>query len=98
MNPTATLRFRRATAVLAVAWALLALVAGVRGNLSAATRPEMPFAQSGIAGRHVLHSLTPEALAAGLSPGDELLGRLATTCAELLPRLGQLVLLPATGA
>lgn len=73
MTPQATLRFRRVTAALAVAWALLALVAGVEGQLEAAARPSMPFVGSAAAGRFVLHEVAPSAREAGVEEGDRLL-------------------------
>jgi len=73
MNPRSTQRFRRATALLAIAWALFAFVLGVRGQLYAVSTPSPPFSYSGIAGRAVLHGTTAAAAEAGLAPGDKLL-------------------------
>ena len=73
MNPGATLRFRRVTAVIAIAWALLALVVGVRARLEAQTRPIPPFTFTGAAGRLVVHHVFPEARDAGMEPRDRLL-------------------------
>jgi hypothetical protein len=52
-------------------WALLALLAGcVLGSKpDPADRPSL----SSVAGRHVIHGVTPEAAAAGLAPRDRLL-------------------------
>ncbi len=73
MNPSSTQRFRRATALLAIAWALFALVLGVRGQLAAARHASPPFSYSGVAGRAVVHAVTPAAAEAGLAAGDRLL-------------------------
>ncbi|MGH7287852.1 MAG: hypothetical protein ACREI8_07520, partial [Myxococcota bacterium] len=73
MTPKATTRFRQATAALAIVWALLALLAGVRARLEASIGPSLPFSMSSAAGRHVIHDVTPAAAAAGLSPRDRLL-------------------------
>ena len=73
MNPRSTQRFRRATALLAIAWALFALALGVRGQLAAARHASPPFSYSGVAGRAIIHGLTPPAEAVGLAPGDHLL-------------------------
>ena len=55
MNPRSTQRFRRATALLAIAWALFALALGVRGQLAAARHASPPFSYSGVAGRAIIH-------------------------------------------
>jgi signal transduction histidine kinase len=73
MNPRSTQRFRRATALLAIAWALFALALGVRGQIAARRHPSPPFSYSGVAGRAVIHGVTPAAQAAGLTAGDHLL-------------------------
>jgi len=73
MNPSATLRFRRATAALAIAWALLAFVAGLHGQVIAARSPALPFTWSAAAGRMVIHTLTPSAEAAGFEARDTLI-------------------------
>jgi signal transduction histidine kinase len=73
MNPRSTQRFRRATALLAIAWALFAFALGLRGQLAASNAPSPPFSYSGVAGRAVLHGTTPAAAAAGLGAGDRLL-------------------------
>jgi signal transduction histidine kinase len=72
MTPRATQRFRRATAAFAIAWALVALLAGVRARLEAASQPLPPFTFSSAAGRHVVHVPTPAAAAAGVEPRDRL--------------------------
>jgi signal transduction histidine kinase len=73
MNPRSTQRFRRATALLAIAWAMLALALGVRGQLAATRHASPPFSYSGVAGRAVIHSTTLAAAQAGLAAGDRLL-------------------------
>ena len=72
MTPRATQRFRRATAALAIGWALLALGAGVRARLESSSQPHPPFTFSSAAGRHVVHTLAPAARAAGVEPRDRL--------------------------
>ncbi len=86
MSPIATLRFRRATALIAVLWALAGLFLGVRGNLAEAQRPRTPFTSSGVAGRQVVHSVTPEAASAGIRAGDRFI---ATTKQSRLDAHGQ---------
>ena len=73
MNPGATARFRRVTALAAVCWAVLAAGVGVRAYLRAAGMPSVPFSVSSAAGRHVINETSPAAVAAGLRPGDHLL-------------------------
>jgi two-component system NtrC family sensor kinase len=73
MNPRATLRFRRATAALAIAWALLAFAVGLHGQLVASRFPATPFTWSAAAGHVVIHTLTPSAAAAGLEARDRLI-------------------------
>ncbi|MEN8159776.1 MAG: hypothetical protein ABFS41_06885, partial [Myxococcota bacterium] len=73
MTPKATTRFRQATAAIAIAWALLALLAGVRARLEASVAPSLPFSLSSAAGRHVIHDAGPAAAAAGLGARDRLL-------------------------
>ncbi len=73
MTPKATTRFRQATAAIAIAWALLALLVGVRARLEASIAPSLPFSLSSAAGRHVVHDVAPAAGAAGLGRRDRLL-------------------------
>ncbi len=73
LTPKATTRFRQATAALAIVWALLALLAGVRARFEASIEPGLPFSMSSAAGRHVIHGVSAAAAAAGLSPRDRLL-------------------------
>jgi len=73
MNPRATLRFRRATAALAIAWAMLAFAVGLQGQVQASRSPALPFTWSAAAGRLVIHTLTPAAEAAGFETRDRLI-------------------------
>jgi signal transduction histidine kinase len=73
LTPKATTRFRQATAAIAIVWALLALLAGVRARLEASVEPGLPFSMSSAAGRHVIHDVVPAAAEAGLAPRDRLL-------------------------
>ena len=72
MSPRATTRFRQATTAVALCWAILALVVGVRAQLEQSRSPTMPFAMASAAGIHTIHAVTPVAEAAGLGPGDRL--------------------------
>jgi signal transduction histidine kinase len=70
MSPTATLRLRRATALIAILWALVALGLGVEGNLAETGRLRAPFGHGGVSGRQVVHAMTAAAADAGVSAGD----------------------------
>jgi signal transduction histidine kinase len=72
LTPKATTRFRQATAAVAIVWALLALLAGVRARLESGILPGPPFSLSSAAGVHVIHAVMPEAAAAGIAPRDRL--------------------------
>ncbi len=74
MSPGSTARFRRITAAIALLWALAAFLAGVRSQLRGEDRPSTPFSFSSAAGRHVIHTPTPDAAAAGLRPRDHWIG------------------------
>jgi hypothetical protein len=74
MNRNATLRFRRATALLALAWALLAFSFAAVERLTA--RPELvpPLVIGGLATQPWrISALSFEARAKGVAPGDHLL-------------------------
>src|SRR5262245_21720518 len=73
MNPRSTQRFRRVTALLAIVWALCALIIGVRGQVAFQRSPSPPFSFSAVAGRAVVHGVTPAAREAGIDSGDRLL-------------------------
>ena len=73
MNRNATLRFRRVTALLALAWALLAVGFAVFERL---TQPELvpPLLVGGLTTQPWrIAAAAPEARAAGVTPGDRLL-------------------------
>ncbi|MDJ0787581.1 MAG: ATP-binding protein [Myxococcota bacterium] len=73
MNPTATLRFRQATAIAAIAWALLAGLVGLRARIEMGQLPFLPFDFSGAAGQAVVHGTSPGAEALGVEPRDRLM-------------------------
>jgi len=70
MNPTSTLRMRRWTAFLAIAWAVLAIVLSVASLRVDPDGLSHPFSDSRLGGRAVIESLAPSAAATGASPGD----------------------------
>jgi signal transduction histidine kinase len=72
VTPKATTRFRQATAAVAIVWALLALLAGVRARLESGILPGPPFSLSSAAGVHVIHAVSPAAAAVGIEPRDRL--------------------------
>jgi signal transduction histidine kinase len=84
LTPKATTRFRQATAAIAIVWALLALLAGVRARLEASVEPGVPFSVSSAAGRHVINDVTSAAAEAGLAPRDRLLAVDGVPTAEWL--------------
>jgi len=73
MNPTASIRFRRVTAALAVLWALAGIVSAAASLVHTDRTLGMPFTPSGVAGVVVVQDPSPEALEGGLDPGDRLL-------------------------
>ncbi len=73
MSATASTRFRQATALLALLWAILAVGVGLRAKIEVALRPSLPIAYSNAAGVASVHAATPEAAAAGVAPRDRLL-------------------------
>ncbi len=73
MNPTSTLRFRRATALLAVAWALLAILLSFSALRSREDVLCHPFSDTRIGDRAVIQTLSPAAVGSGPEPGDLLL-------------------------
>ena len=73
MNPTATLRLRRITAIIAIGWALLAFVHNVAGQLWFGTAPEWPLEVSGIGGVAIVQGVSARARQMGVEPGDRLL-------------------------
>ncbi|HEY8153996.1 MAG TPA: ATP-binding protein [Myxococcota bacterium] len=73
MNPTSTLRMRRWTAFVAMAWALLGIFLSVASLRIAPGDISPPFSDSRLAGRAVIESLAPSALGTGAEPGDRIL-------------------------
>ena len=74
MNPTATARLRRATAAIALTWALVAFGLSIALHFDAEHRYGPPFLFEGLAtDPWRISNLTPEATAAGLKEGDRLL-------------------------
>jgi signal transduction histidine kinase len=73
LDPVATQRFRRVTAALAIAWALLALVLSVQGQLGGRDRLYPPVSYSVVAGVSTVQWAGAEAAEAGVQPGDRLL-------------------------
>ncbi|MCZ7617774.1 MAG: GAF domain-containing sensor histidine kinase [Myxococcota bacterium] len=74
MNRNATLRFRRVTALLALAWVVLALGFAAAHRLSAAPEVVPPLLISGLATHPWrISAVSDEARAAGIAPGDRLL-------------------------
>jgi signal transduction histidine kinase len=73
MSPSASSRFRQWTAIAALAWAVLAGIAGLRARIEIAAHPTLPFAFSNAAGIAVVHAATPNAAKAGLEPLDRIL-------------------------
>ena len=73
MNPTATARLRRATAAIALAWALVAFGLSIALHFDAEHRFGPPFLLEGLAtDPWRISGVTPEAAAAGLTDGDQL--------------------------
>jgi len=72
MNPTATLRLRQITAAIAVTWALLSLLFSIVGNSVGLPEAGPPLNLTSGTGRLLVQGGTPEALEAGLEPGDVL--------------------------
>ncbi len=73
MNPTSTLRMRRWTAFLAIAWALLAIFLSIGGLRSQPGALSHPFSDSRLGGRAVIERVSASAAEAGASPGDSIL-------------------------
>ena len=72
MNSTLTLRFRRVTGLAGACWALLAIGLSVLALFSPRDELALPLNCSLVAGVAVVYWATPEALAAGVEPGDRL--------------------------
>ncbi len=73
MNPSSTLRWRRLSAALAVAWALSALGLSVLATHVGGDVLQHPFADTRLGGTAVVVWATPEAEAAGIESGDRIL-------------------------
>jgi signal transduction histidine kinase len=73
MNPAATLRLRRATGLLAAAWALLAIALSIYALLSPRDELALPMNCSFVAGTALVQWATPEARLAGVDAGDRVL-------------------------
>jgi len=73
MNPVSTLRFRRATGLLAAGWALLAVGLSVFALLSPPAELSLPIRCSFITGVATVQSLSPEAVQAGVAVGDRVI-------------------------
>ena len=73
MNPTATVRLRRATAAIALVWALVAFGLSVKLRVDSEQRHGPPFLFEGLAtDPWRISAVTPAAAAAGLEDGDHL--------------------------
>jgi len=73
MNPTATVRLRRATAAIALIWALVGFGLSIALHFDAEDRFGPPFLLEGLAtDPWGISVLAPEAAAAGLEAGDQL--------------------------
>jgi signal transduction histidine kinase len=73
MNPTATLRFRRATAAFAIVWALIAIGLSLYPIVLPKDYLTLPFQTTGLAGTVIVQAACSEARAAGVEAGDRLL-------------------------
>jgi signal transduction histidine kinase len=73
MNPTSTLRMRRLTAALAVAWAGVAIVLSLASLRIPPGQLHHPFLDSRLGGASVIEWVAPAAAAQGLEPGDRIL-------------------------
>jgi signal transduction histidine kinase len=72
MNPTATARLRRATAAIALVWALVAFGLSIALHFDAEHRFGPPFVLEGLpTDPWRISGVTPEATAAGLKEGDQ---------------------------
>jgi signal transduction histidine kinase len=97
MNPTATVRLRRATAALALAWALAAFAFSVAIRLDAERLYGPPFFFEGLAtDPWRIASVAPEAEASGVETGDRLVGIDGWTTGGAIHRWRQLFRADAT--
>ena len=73
MSPDATRRMRRATALVAVLWAVSALALAIYGQFAAPRRVDPPLQTTAIGGLAVISTRSSEAKEAGVRLGDRLL-------------------------
>ena len=73
MSPSSTLRLRRVTAALAVAWGLFGIGASGVVLVDAGEEVAHPFWDSRLGGSAVIQSLHPSAVGRGAEPGDYIL-------------------------
>ncbi len=73
MNPTSTLRMRRATALLAAGWAFLAILLSLVVLRAPEDRLAQPFTSSVMGSFGVVQRVAPEAAGSELRPGDKVL-------------------------
>ena len=73
MTPEATQRLRRSTALLAVVWAVSALVLAIYGQVSSRRVVDPPIVTSTLGGLAIVNSVSEEAAAAGVELGDHVL-------------------------
>ena len=79
LNPEATQRMRNATAALAVAWAVLALVLSLAAKLEIGRSPVPPLSPLGVGGGFwLVEWASPEAQAAGVQSGDRIVALAAS--------------------
>ncbi len=92
MNPKATLRLRRFTAIIAVAWAAVAFLAGLELRFTEPSAPRLPFSLENVAGVSLIVSdVTPAAERAGVEVGDFLTEIDGQHIDEWMPRLRSLL-------
>jgi signal transduction histidine kinase len=70
MNPSSTLRARRAVAGLFLAWAIAAIVLSLGALRAPGDRLYHPFTHTRIATTSVIHEVSPSAQGSGAEPGD----------------------------
>src|SRR5215510_7813667 len=70
MNPSSTLRVRRATAGLFLAWAVAAIVLSLAALRAPGDRLYHPFTHTRLATTSVIHEVAPSAQGSGAEPGD----------------------------
>jgi S1-C subfamily serine protease len=73
MNPSSTLRVRRAIAGLFVAWAVTAIALSLAALRAPGERLYHPFIHTRSATISVIDEVSPDARAAGMEPGDIIL-------------------------